>query len=181
MATTIEFATPVALRETAVTATLGHFATPRFGWSVTAGAIVGGSIEGRATRGGVTIAASASWLAVYERARRPFVAVSASLGTAAIGGNADDGSARTWSAWDIRGGAIAGKTFAQRVVPYVAARVFGGPVFWYRAGGGVVGSDRYHITAGLGLTVRLPGRVDVTLEGMPLGEQSATGAVTLHF
>ena len=35
----------------------------------------------------------------------------------------------------------------------------------------VTGGDRYHVTAGAGLTVRLPRSLDVTLEGMPLGEQ----------
>ncbi len=53
-------------------------------------------------------------------------------------------------------------------------------MFWHRAGAAVVGGDRYHVTAGAGLTVRLPGQVDVTAELMPLGEQSATVGVTLH-
>lgn len=182
MSTTIVFSDArLALRETAVTATVGHFATARFGWSVTAGGIVAGSIEGRDVRGGATLGASLTWLPIYERPSRPFVAVSVSLGTALIRGTADDGSGRSWSAWDIRGGAIAGKTLARRLVPYVAARVFGGPVFWYRAGASAIGSDRYHVTGGVGLTVRLPARLDVTLEAMPLGEQSATGGLTWHF
>jgi hypothetical protein len=180
MATTIVFdGVHVALRETAATATLGHFATPRFGWSITAGGIVAGDIDSRSVHGGATVGGGVSYLAVLETSRRPFVGVSATLGTALIRGTADDGSTRSWSAWDLRGGVIAGKTFG-RVVPYLAVRGFGGPVFWYRAGAAVVGSDRYHITAGVGVIVRLPGRVDVTLEGMPLGERSATLGVSLH-
>ena len=182
MSTLIVFdGTRVPLRESAVTATLGHFATPRFGWSVTAGGIVAGSVEDRAIHGGVTVAGAVTWLAVYEQASRPFVAVTGSLGTALIRAIADDNRTYSWSAWDLRGGAIVGKTFAKRVVPYLAARAFGGPVFWHRNNASVVGSDRYHVTAGLGVTVRLPSRVDLTLEGMPLGEQSASGGVTLHF
>src|SRR5438067_8133355 len=112
MSTTIVFdSARVALHETSVTATAGHFATPRLGWSVTAGGIVAGSIAGRDVHGGGTLGASVSWLPVYERARRPFVGFSASLGTALIRGTADDGSSRLWSAWDLRGGAIVGKTF----------------------------------------------------------------------
>jgi hypothetical protein len=182
MSTTIGFdGTHVALRETAVTATIGHFATARFGWSITAGGIVAGSIEGRDVRNGATVGGGVSWLAVYEQPSRPFVALSASLGTALIRGTADDGSSRSWSAWDLRGGVIVGKTFARRLVPYVAARAFGGPVFWYRDGASVTGSDRYHVTAGLGIILRLPARFDLTLEAMPFGEQSATAGVTSHF
>lgn len=181
MATTIVFGSGVALRETAVTATLGDFARPRLGWSVTAGGIVAGSIEDRAIRGGGTVAGAIHWLVVYERTRRPFVAVTGSLGTALIRGTADDGSSRTWSAWDLRGGVLVGKTFVKHVVPYAAARAFGGPVFWYRGGAAVTGSDRYHVTAGAGVVGRLPRRVDVSVEVMPLGERSASGAVTVRF
>lgn len=149
----------VALREYAVTATIGHFESPRFGWSIGAGAIAGGSIEGRPIAGGVTIAASASWLPVYERARRPFVGVSASIAGAFARATADDGSTRVFSPWDARGGVMVGKTFAPIVV-YAAARVFGGPVFWHRGGSGVVGTDRYHVTVGAGVTVRLPARME---------------------
>ncbi len=182
MSTTIVFGDAhVALRETAATVTLGHFDHPRFGWSVTAGGIVAGSIGGRDVHGGATVAGVASWLPVYEHARRPFVALTASLGTALVRGTADDGSAHLWSAWDLRGGASVGKTLWGHLVPYVSARVFGGPVFWHLAGAGVTGSDRYHVTAGAGLTVRLPARLDATIEAMPLGEQSASGAITWHF
>lgn len=181
MSTTIVFeGARVALRETAATATIGHFTTARLGWSITAGGIVAGSIEGRGVRGGGTLGGSVSYLALYESARRPFVGVSATFGTALIRGTADDGSGRSWSAWDLRGGVIAGKTFGP-FVPYLAARGFGGPVFWYRSGGAATGSDRYHVTAGAGLILRLPGRIDVTFEGMPLGEQSATLGASLRF
>ena len=182
MRTTIVFdGVHVALHETAVTATVGDFVTPRLGWSVTAGGIVAGSIDGRDVRGGGTLGGSVSYLALYEGRVRPFIGVSGTLGTALIRGTADDGSARTWSAWDGRAGVIVGKTFVKRLVPYVAARVFGGPVYWYRAGAAVTGSDEYHVTAGLGVIVRLPKRLDITLEVMPLGEQSATGGASWHF
>ena len=182
MRTTIVFdGAHVALRETAATATIGHFATARLGWSVTAGGIVAGSIEGRDVRGGATVGGSLSYLALYEGAARPFVALSASAGTALIRGVADDGAVHTWSAWDVRAGALAGKTFAKRLVPYAAVRAFGGPVFWHRAAASTTGTDRYHVTAGLGLTLRLPARVDLTVEVMPLGEQSATAGATLRF
>ena len=181
MATTIVFGAEVALRETVVTATLGKFATPRVGWSLTAGGVVGGTIDDRPVRGGGTLAGALTWLAVYERGARPFVSASLSLGALVLRAIADDDSHRTLSAWDVRAGAMVGKTFAGRVVPYAAVRVFGGPVFWRLAGKGVVGGDRYHVTAGLGLVLRLPARLSVSLEGMPLGERSAAGAIGWRF
>jgi hypothetical protein len=181
MSTTIVFdSANVALRETASTLTLGHFRTPRFGWSVSAGGIVAGSIADRDTHGGGVLAGLVSWLPIYETAHRPFVGTTASFGTALIRGTADDSSSHLWSAWDLRAGASVGKTLWGHLVPYVAVRAFGGPVFWHLAGTSATGSDRYHVTAGAGLTVRLPARLDATLEGMPLGEQSASVAVTLH-
>lgn len=172
MSTTIVLDDDVALREVAVTATVGHFVTPRVGWSVTAGAVVEGSIDGGDVHGGATIAAAVNYLVVYEKKRRPFVSVSASLGTALIRAEADDGRTHTWSAWDGRGGGMIGKTLFDVIVPYAAVRVFGGPVFWR----GEVGGDRYHVTAGAGLIVRLPARLSLSIEGMPLGEKSASAA-----
>ena len=181
MRTTIVFGDAhVSLHETATTATIGHFATPRFGWSVTAGGIVASTIDGRATHGGATLGAGVSYLALNEGSTHPFVGVSATFSTALIRGDADDGTTRSWSAWDLRGGVIAGKTFG-RFVPYVAARAFGGPVYWRLGGESVTGTDRYHVTVGAGLILRLPKRVDVTLEVMPVGEHSATAGVSLHF
>lgn len=148
---------------------------------MTAGGIVAGSIEGRPVHGGATVSGGASWLVLYEGERRPFVALTASLGAAVMRAIADDGRTRTFSPWDVRGGAMVGKTLFGHVVPYIAARVFGGPVFWHRGGDSVIGSDRYHVTAGLGVIARLPERLDLSLEAMPLGERSATGAITARF
>jgi len=38
----------------------------------------------------------------------------------------------------------------------------------------VVGGDRYHVTVGAGLVVRLPRDADLSAEVMPLGERSAS-------
>ena len=138
------------------------------------------SIEGRDLAGGAAMGATLTWLAVYERPRRPFVGATASLSTALARATSDDGSSRLWSAWDLRAGVMVGKTLAGHVVPYAAARAFGGPVFWRRGGARVTGGDRYHVTAGAGLTVRLPHRLDLSVEVMPLGERSATAGATWH-
>jgi hypothetical protein len=178
--TDIDFgATRLSVEQFATTATVGNFPSPRLGWSVTAGGVIAGKIGGADISGGATAAGAVSWLPVYERPNRPFVAVTASLGVGFARAPVDQ-MAHSWWAFDARGGVAVGKTLADHWVPYLAVRAFGGPVFWRVAGADVTGNDRYHVTLGAGLTVRLPRSLDVTLEGMPLGEQSAALGVTLH-
>jgi hypothetical protein len=170
----------LAVEQRAATATVGNFPSPRLGWSITAGGVLGGRIDGRAISGGATLVGTLSWLPVYERPGRPFVATTATLGSSFARAPSDDAMTHSWWAFDARGGVTIGKTFAGRWVPYASARGFGGPVFWHRGADRVTGNDRYHVTAGAGLIVRLPRSVDLTLEAMPLGEQSAALGVTLH-
>lgn len=170
----------VSVEQLATTATLGNFATPRFGWSVSVGAVVGGNIDRRDVAGGGTLGGALTWLPVYENKRRPFVGITTSLGVAAVRANDDAGRMRSWWAFDVRGGVMTGKTFAERWVPYITARAFGGPVIWRLAGERVVGFDRYHVTLGAGLVVRLPRDFNVTIEAMPLGEQSVAAGATVQ-
>lgn len=170
----------VDFSQAGVSASVGRFPTPRLGWTATATAIVAGEVEDRAVHGGAGVSASLAWLPVYERARRPFVGLSATLGAAWLSATGDDGARHPWRAIDLRLGAMVGKTLGQRWVPYASARAFGGPVFWRRGGDDVIGGDRYHVSVGAGLIVRLPAQLDLALEAMPLGEQTATVGVTLH-
>src|SRR5215468_4577478 len=59
--------TRVHVDQLAATATVGHFGSPRFGWSVTAGGVLAGQIDGRDISGGATFAGTVSLLALYER------------------------------------------------------------------------------------------------------------------
>jgi hypothetical protein len=166
--------------QVAATATVGHFGSPRFGWSLTAGGVLAGRIDDREISGGATFAGTLSLLPIYERERRPFVGLTATLGTAFVRAPGDDQMQHSWWAFDLRGGATVGKTFAERWVPYASVRAFAGPVMWHRGGEDVTGGDRYHVTAGAGLIVRLPASIDITAEGMPLGERSVALGVTKH-
>jgi len=178
--TDIDFgATRLAVQQLATTASVGNFPSPRLGWSITAGGVLGGQIGDADISSGATASGTVSWLPVYERPGRPFVAFTASLGVGFARAGVDP-MAHSWWAFDARGGVAVGKTLADHWVPYLAARGFGGPVFWRIAGADVTGNDRYHVTAGAGLTVRLPRSLDLTAEAMPLGERSAALGVTLH-
>jgi opacity protein-like surface antigen len=150
---------------------------------------VGAILDGRLTVGGVEhdvrpgIAATVtvSWLALPERATRPFVLVAgtASVSTATTAAGA--GPEVRLTAVDLRATALVGKTFFDRLTPYLAARVFGGPVMWHIDGADVTGGDQHHFAVGAGATLRLPGRLDLYAEAMPLGERSLNVGAGLSF
>ncbi len=156
----------------------------RVGLVATAGAILGGSVN-HGTEGdvgtGVMASISASYLALYETESRPFVLGSLTIGYSRTSAVSDDNTRHTWTAGDVRPGLMVGKTIAQRFVPFATARVFGGPVKWKLGGESVTGSDKYHYTLGGGLTYRMPGVLDLFVEVMGLGEQSASLGLSVAF
>ena len=170
----------VDIGEESVTATLAWHKDPRFGVELGLGAILDGrlTVDGVAhdVAPGFAASATGSWLALLETGARPFLlfSLTASVSTAATG-------ADRVTALDLRAGAIVGKTFLDRLTPYLAARVFGGPVYWTLDGASVTGSDQHHFAIGGGASVRLPGGVDLLAEGMALGERSVNVGVGLSF
>ncbi len=82
---------------------------------------------------------------------------------------------------DLRAGVSVGKTFWEVLSPYAAFRLFGGPVFWERDGKALLGTDRYHVQAALGMMSSLPGGFDLYAEVAPLGERAATVGVGYSF
>jgi hypothetical protein len=147
--------------------------------------MLGSTVAGSLDASGVSSSSSpgplggltASFRPLDEGAVAPFVLLSASAAaslawTTAPGG----GASTTFTAFDVRLGAAAGKTIANVVTPYVLARAFGGPVLWSIAGASVTGTDAYHYQLGAGLVVRA-GRLDVVAEGVPLGERAVVVGV----
>jgi hypothetical protein len=175
----------VDLEEASVIASLGYHKGPRWGITGGIGAILGGTATVAGHDGdigpGVIAEISGSWLAAFEKRRRPFVMLSLSLGASTARAVADDDRRRRLTAGDIRAALLVGKSFGRRLVPYVAARAFAGPVYWRIGGASVVGGDAHHYTVGGGLTVRLPARLDLIAEILPLGEQSATAGLTYRY
>lgn len=161
-----------------VMAQAAYQATPRLVVALGLGAVVDGTIADGDIAPGPAASASASWLALLETERRPFILAGLSLAYSRATAVADDGMEHTLTAADARIGAMVGKTFGA-FTPYAAARFFGGPVGWTIAGDDATGTDANHYTVGAGLTVRPGRRFDLSVEAMPLGEQSATAAVTL--
>jgi hypothetical protein len=183
--TTINFQSVRAdLAEQSVIASLGHHFGTRFGLMGALGAIVGGHATTGGVRGdvgaGVVASATASWLAIYEGARTPFLLATFTLGGSRTTAVTDDGTRAALSAFDGRVAVLVGKSFGP-VVPALGARAFGGPVSWRAGGESVVGGDVHHYGVGGSLTVRLPARCDLFAEAMPFGERSLSAGLTYSF
>jgi hypothetical protein len=152
----------------------------RLGDRWTVGGAVGTTIAGTLDVAGVSSSLSPGPLGVLTASFRPldegivapFVLFTASAGASlAWTTPAGTSTSSTFTAFDVRLGAAAGKTIAHVVTPYVLARAFGGPVLWSMAGASATGTDAYHYQVGAGLVVRA-GRLDVVAEGVPLGERA---------
>jgi hypothetical protein len=170
----------VTFQEQTFLASLGWHGTPRFGLEVGLGAVLGGTLT---TRDGVDHdvspgpagAVSASWLVIYESESAPFLLLSASLAASRV---TSDGGVGLVAA-DARASALVGKTFFQAFTPYLAARVFIGPVAWDARD--ATGTDAHHFAIGAGARLQLPGKLDVFFEGVPLGERSLSAGAGIAF
>lgn len=173
MSTSIDFGGDLEadLSSATLTAMLGWHPSPRFGFDLGVGSVLTGEIDvgGLETSfdPGILGTITNSYLALYEGDVRPFVLVSLTVSVLTMTG--DD---NRFTAFDARAGLTVGKTFWERFTPYLAARVFGGPVSWTIAGNDETGGGVHHYSVGAGASFRLPKRIDVFVEGSPLGERS---------
>jgi hypothetical protein len=111
---------------------------------------------------------------------KPFLLLSALLSGTSARTHLGADSAR-YSAFDLRLGAAFGLTLFDSLSPYALARVFGGPVLWRYAGQAQTGTDVYHYQLGLGLAWLIAERLNVSIEGVPLGERALSGQVAVVF
>ena len=84
----------------------------------------------------------------------------------------------SYFASDLRLGARAGWNVKGNIFPYVAARVFGGPVNWELDGKDVIGTDIHHYQLALGTALQL-GQVGVYVEWAGLGEQAFSAGLSM--
>lgn len=157
----------------------------RFGDALTlrldGGAIAGGALAGtdaHATVGlGWIASATGAHRFAFAGSAHAFLVLSLTVGVSRARTEATDGAESALTAQDTRLGVAAGPTVAGVFSPYVAARAFGGPVFWNVGGTSVVGSDRHHYTVGLGGSLALGKTLTLSYETMFFGERSASIAL----
>ncbi len=158
----------------------------RWTFDATLGLALGGSLGVDAQSfdiapGGL-VALSVSYRLVDDRGAAPFVlfSLSAAASYAVTTPTGSSSASSSLVATDLRLGVTVGKTFARIFTPYLAARVFGGPVFWTYAGQDATGTDAYHYQVGAGVSLAL-GRWNIHAEGDPLGEVTVSGGVGFAF
>jgi hypothetical protein len=113
---------------------------------------------------------------------RGFVLVSGVISfTASTTQLRDEGARTAYDALDFRAGLVGGFTWCRTLSAYAVARAFGGPVYWRYAGESQLGTDTHHYQVGGGLALVVLRRVDLFVEGIPLGEQAIAAGVSLAF
>jgi hypothetical protein len=130
---------------------------------------------------GLSLAIGASYRLLEEKGVLPFVGLTGTFGYA----SAKTHEARTdyvgYNAFDLRLGAVAGKTIADALTIYAAARVFGGPIFWKLRGESLTGTDVYKYQIGAGASVVLWKRVDLFAEGVAFGERMLSAGLGVSY
>jgi hypothetical protein len=92
-----------------------------------------------------------------------------------------EGARTAYDALDIRASVTGGLTWLNVLSGYLVARGFGGPVYWTYQGASVLGTDTHHYQVGGGLALLVAKRVDLFVEGVPLGEQAVAGGASVAF
>jgi hypothetical protein len=188
--TRIRFSSDTTLDEirTLALASLDYQPTPNWTFELAAGPLIGGRLETGAARfdfsPGVATALGASYRFLEGSDARPFVLGTAQLAyvsaTTRENGTAN-APAVAYNALDIRLGGVVGWSLWSVVHPYALVRVFGGPVFWTYRGSNETGTDTHHYQVGAGLLVSIARRVDVFVEGVPLGEVGVSVGAGVEF
>jgi hypothetical protein len=167
-------------RNVAVVA-LDYNVSPRITLEAGAGAFLGGNIDdsgvNRFMSPGFAGALGASWRVLDAEGVVPFVLLTAQ--TSYVNSMTPGGV--SYNALDFRGGAAVGWSISQVLAPYLFGRGFGGPVFWSDMGRSVTGTDDHHFQVGAGASLILARRLDVFVEGVPLGEQAVSAGAGYSF
>jgi hypothetical protein len=146
------------------------------------GGVAGGRLdaaEHNAVRPGWLAFASTGYRFVAEDGAVPFVLGSASIGAASSRTASGQGESAHLVSIDVRAGVVVGKTFGP-ASPYVAARVFGGPVYWTERGKDLTGTDLYHYQPAVGLVLRRA-LFDLFVEWAFAGERAVSAGLGLSF
>jgi hypothetical protein len=169
-----------------VFATLGYAPKPDVALELGVGSLVDGSFE----RGGdaydfspgFLLLAGGSYRLLKNDGSQPFVLLGGQL--AYVFSNTQQYAGQEsvpYHAIDFRVSGIVGWTFFDMLSPYALARLFGGPVFWEYQGEAITGGDVHHYQLGVGVALLIAERVNLYVEGVPLGEQAFAGGAGFSY
>ena len=173
------------LNEQTVVASAAHFWRSGWSLSLSAGAIVTGTIDGA----GKPYEVYPGWLlslrvgkeVLSERGAVPFIHIGLALSFSRVLAHADgQGTTEVWAS-DAQFSMVVGYTLFGFWRPYLAPRVFGGPIFMEHDGQRVRGRDRYFFMAGVGMAFLLPAGFTIFVDGSPLGERAISGGLAVAF
>lgn len=169
-------------------ATVDYAPTRRWTFELGVGSLLSGRLERAGVnydfQPGVLAMLGASWRVLDADGARPFVLLQDQLAFATTStreGGSDSSPSIAYTALDMRLGGLVGWTFKNVVSAYALARVFGGPIFWQYQGDSLTGTDVHHYQLGAGLVVLIARRLDLSIEGAPLGERSLSAAAGFAF
>lgn len=150
-----------------------------------AGAVIDGELERPGehydVRPGFFVAANVAHRWFGETGYDWFFVTSLTIGISFAGTTSPAGVKEALTAQDNRIALLLGHSFEKKWNPYLAVRVFGGPVKWTINGQDVTGSDRHHYAIGFGGSYSLGHGVDVMAEGAFFGERSLAAGAGLSF
>lgn len=117
--------------------------------------------------------------AVTGKGYKPSVDLSILLGSAMTETeNIEDKSKTDYISTDVRLGIRSSWNVKNRLFPFAAVHVFGGPIMWEIDGQDVTGTDIYHYHLSVGSALKL-GRTVAYFEWAGLGEQSLKAGLSI--
>jgi hypothetical protein len=175
----------------AVMASYEHPLKNHFTLEIGAGSLLGGYLLtdlGKATFApGVLADVSLSHLIVQSHGyAQPFVLLSFSLsGVWSQTSYAFSTTQTPYVAFDFSASVATGfsiKIKTHAITPFIAGRLFGGPVFWADRGSNVLGTDAYKYSLGPGLAVSIAhSRIGLSVGASLFGEKNLRGGASVSF
>ena len=163
------------LTEQAATASAGYSSAAGFSLRGSVGVLLDGSLAAGTYDFDpgfvIAVGASRQWPLGDKWFVNGSVGLSATRAQTHVKGLAGD---EAFTAGDVRGGVMFGRTLGTIWNPYVLARGFGGPVWWTVDGNAVSGTDTRHFQFGAGLSVATSIGLTINVDVSALGEQAAS-------
>ena len=163
-------------RQSSVTVAVTRLRPDGWSWRASLAALTSAEMHDSARSRSVPFGGAAAFTVTRtfygSAASRLLYTFAGTVTVSSAGAREKDGAGR-YLAMDARGAATVGYRALPWLVPYLSGRVFGGPAFWRPTTDAAwdVGTDRWHVQAAAGVSVRTPTGLSVSAEYAPGGER----------